>query len=181
MMLPTDLVLHAIVLIAALAFTSLVQLMSVRLSGGKIGVVLSLFVGFVGGLIVLILGEAAVAARAQSAVLDNLAVGLANLVLFVCCWYFYFHFINIGEASLRIRVLREVERIEGRPVEHLLEAYNVRTVVETRVQRLLSDGQLVRQGDLLAPGKPRMILVSKAFALLRLLLLGKAAQPADNT
>lgn len=181
MMTTSDLGLHAIVLVAALACTSIIQLMSVRFSGGKIGVVLSLFIGFAGGLIVLILGEAVVAARAQGTFIDNVGVGLANLVLFVCCWYFYFHFINIGEASLRIRVLREVERIEGRPLEHLLEVYNVRTVVETRVERLLSDEQLVRQGDRLAPGKPRMILVSKAFALLRLLLLGKAANTADNT
>jgi hypothetical protein len=181
MMSPSDLGLHAIVLIAALACTAFIQLMSVRFSGRKIGVVRSLFIGFAGGLFVLVVGEVAVAARAQGAVLDNLGVGLANVAIFVCCWYFYFHFVNIGEASLRIRVLREVERFEGKPLSQLLEVYNVRVLVETRVQRLLSDGQLVRSGDRLVPGKPRMILVSKAFSFLRLLLLGKAAKPVDNT
>jgi hypothetical protein len=167
-------------LVAALAFTAVVQLVSVRVGGGRIGVIFSLFIGFAAGLGLLLLGEVAIWAREQGSLVDNIAVGAANAVLFVCCWYFYFHFINIGEASLRIRVLREVSLVEGGRVQNLLEVYNVRTVVETRVERLLSDGQLVRQGDRLVPGKPRMILVSKAFALLRLLLLGRAAKGAGN-
>jgi hypothetical protein len=167
---------HLYVLVVALLCTALVQLLSVRLCAGKIGVVGSLFLGFAAGLVVLLAGEVLVCFRGLGLLADGIALGLANFVLFVCCWYFYFHFINIGEASLRIRVLREAARVSGRPLEDLLAVYNVRTVVETRMLRLVQDGQLVVSGDRYCAGKPRMVLVAKAFAALRWLLLGEVSR-----
>lgn len=175
-----DLGWHAGLLAGSLVITALVQLASVRLSGARIGVVLSLFVGFAAGIAALTIGEVVLCARGNGSLADNIALGLANAVLFVCCWYFYFHFINIGEASLRIRVLREVARHSGKPLDHLLGVYNVQTVVETRVERLVGGGQLLREGGRLFPGKPRLIVVSKAFAFLRLLLLGRAANKGNQ-
>ena len=171
---------HLSVLVVALLGTALVQLLSVRLSGGRIGVVASLFLGFAAGLLVLLAGEVLVCVRAPGLLPDGIALAIANFVLFVCCWYFYFHFINIGEASLRIRVLREAARISGRPLEDLLAVYNVRTVVETRMQRLVQDGQLVMRGERYHAGKPRMVLVAKAFAALRWLLLGEVSREAKS-
>lgn len=168
-----QLLLHAGALAGALLFTAFVQLLSVRVSSGRIGVVASLFIGFAAGLAALVAGEAVIAWRGPGEFADNLALACANFVLFVCCWYFYFHFINIGEASLRIRVLREAERFSGQPVESLLEVYNVRTVVGTRMKRLVEDGQLVVVEDRFQAGKPRMVMVAKAFSLLRWLLLGQ--------
>lgn len=169
---------HLGVLVTALFCTGIVQLLSVRMSGGRLGVVVSLFLGFLVGLAVLVLGQGLALFRAGGALADNLALGLANGVLFVSLWYFYFHFINIGEASLRIRVLREATRFSGRPMADLLAVYNVRTVVSTRLERLLQDGQLVilKEGRFGA-GKPRMVLVAKIFSFLRWLLLGRTAQP----
>ncbi len=170
---------HLSVLVLALLCTALVQLLSVRFSGGRIGVVLSLFLGFAAGLLLLLAGEVFVCLRGPGLLLDGFGLAAANFVLFVCCWYFYFHFINIGEASLRIRVLREAARFSGRPVEDLLAAYNVRTVVETRMQRLVQDGQLVLSDERYIAGKPRMVLVAKAFAVLRWLLLGKVSRKEE--
>ena len=165
---------HLGALSVALLCTGMVQLLIVRASHGKIGVVSSLFIGFAAGLLVLLAGEILCGLRWPDQPADNIALAIANFVLFVCCWYFYFHFINIGEASLRIRVLREAERFSGQPVETLLEVYNVRTVVGTRMKRLVEDGQLVVVGERFQAGKPRMVVVAKAFSLLRWLLLGQA-------
>ena len=177
-----QLALHFGVLVTALLCTGIVQLLSVRLSGGRVGVVASLFVGFVAGLAFLVLGEGFAVFRAGGTLADNLALGLANGVLFVCLWYFYFHFINIGEASLRIRVLREAARFSGRPIDDLLAVYNVRTVVGTRMERLVQDGQLVIIGEnRFGAGKPRMVVVAKAFSFLRWLLLGQAAISASES
>gem|GEM_PF-1778625 len=176
MMSNAQLGIHLGVLVTALLCTGIAQLLSVRLSGGRVGVVASLFLGFMVGVAILGLGEGFAVFRAGGALADNLALGLANFVLFVCLWYFYFHFINIGEASLRIRVLREAARFSGRPLADLLAVYNVRTVVGTRMERLVQDGQLVIVGeDRFAAGKPRMVLVAKAFSFLRWLLLGQTA------
>jgi len=175
-MIPTaQLAAHFFALVAALLCTGLVQLLSVRLSGGRVGVVASLFLGFIAGLAVLAVGELIVTLRGPGEIRDSIGLAMANGVLFVCLWYFYFHFINIGEASLRIRVLREAARCSGQPLDALLAVYNVRTVVATRMERLVQDGQLIVEGDRFRPGKPRMVLVAKAFSFLRWLLLGQAA------
>jgi len=170
---------HLTALVVALLCTALVQLLSVRLSGGRIGVVASLFLGFAAGLLILLAGEVLVCSQGPGPLADGVAVAVANFVLFVCCWYFYFHFINIGEASLRIRLLREMARVSGGCVEDVLAVYNVRTVVETRMQRLVDDGQLVLVGERYRPGKARMVFVAKAFSVLRWLLLGKVSRDAS--
>ncbi len=177
----SQLAVHFGVLAAALLSTGLAQLLSVRLSGGKIGVVASLFLGFAVGLLVLFVGECFAVLRGPGTASDSIGLGLANGVLFVCLWYFYFHFINIGEASLRIRVLREAARFSGQPLQELLAVYNVRTVVATRMERLVQDGQLVVEGDRFRAGKPRMVLVAKAFSFLRWLLLGQAANSSRKS
>lgn len=171
---------HFFVLAIALLGTGMVQLLSVRLSGGKIGVVLSLFLGFVAGAGLLAVGELMVTLRGPGLISDSLGLAAANGVLFVCLWYFYFHFINIGEASLRIRVLREAERCSGQPLDALLAVYNVRTVVTARMERLVRDGQLILEGERFRPGKSRMVIVAKAFSFLRWLLLGQAANRSEQ-
>lgn len=168
---------HALVLVVALLVTAFVQIGSVRLSRGALGVVSSLFVGFAAGLMVVVGGEMLLAYRGAGALQDNIALGVANIVLFVCCWYFYFHYINIGEASLRIRILREVAASSGCLPESLLAAYNTRVVVQARMERLVADGQLLHSAGRYHAGKPRMVLVAKAFAALRWLLLGKVSSP----
>ena len=177
----SQLAVHLGVLLAALVCTGLVQLLSVRLSRGRLGVVASLFVGFAAGLVILATGELLALLRGPGTLADSLGLAAANGILFVCLWYFYFHFINIGEASLRIRVLREAERMSGRPLDDLLAVYNVRTVVAARMERLVHDGQLVVHGGRFRAGKPRMVVVAKAFSFLRWLLLGQTANSPSRT
>lgn len=164
---------HGISLGLSVLAMVIVQLFSVRIGSGRFGVISSLFLGLAIGLAVLLVGEVMCLQQSKGKTLDDLGLTISNLILFLCGWYFYFHFINIGEASLRIRVLREASRFPGQPVERLLAVYNVRTIVETRMARLVQDGQLVVQGDVFLPGKPRMVVVAKIFSLIRWLLLGR--------
>jgi hypothetical protein len=166
---------HALLLVAALLVTGAVQIVSVRFSRGSVGVVASLFVGFAAGALVGMVGELYLLIWGQGRAADNLCLGLSNAVVFVCCWYFYFHYVNIGEASLRIRILREVGAVGGCAPEQLLAVYNSRIVVETRMKRLVTDGQLLVSDGRYYAGKPRMVLVAKAFSALRWLLLGRAS------
>ncbi|MEI7863807.1 MAG: hypothetical protein WCI38_00445 [Chthoniobacterales bacterium] len=166
---------HALLLLAALFVTSAVQIGSVRFSRGSIGVVASLFLGFAAGVLVLLAGEIPFALWGSGGQADNICLGVSNAVLFVCSWYFYFHFINIGEASLRIRILREVAAAEGCQPDQLLAAYNSRVVLEARIERLVTDGQLLHREGRYHAGRPRMVLVAKVFAALRWLLLGEVS------
>lgn len=167
---------HAAVLIGALLITAMTQLTAVRFLGGRIGVVMSLFIGFAGGLAALIVGETILFLRSEVACSDCSGLALANAVLFICCWYFYFHFINIGEASLRIRVLREAAtRTGGITMRELLSVYNVTTVIETRASRLVADGQLIIKDGFFYAGQPRMVVVARAFSFARWVLLGPEA------
>jgi uncharacterized membrane protein len=160
------------VLFVALLATASFQILGVRLAGMQ--VVDSLLAAFVPGVLVLAAAEGWLLLRGSESWNETLALAAANAILFVCGWYFYFHFINIGEASLRIRVLREAAVRPGCSLEDLLLAYNVGTVVGTRLDRLVADGQLRRVGDRYHAGKPRMVVVAKAFRILRWLLLGNA-------
>jgi len=166
---------HAIVLAFALLVTGIIQIGCVRFSRSTIGVVSSLFVGFVLGFIGLLSGEFFLASSGTGGLVDSICLGISNAVLFVCSWYFYFHYINIGEASLRIRILREIDAVEGCTPQQLFCVYNTRVIVETRMKRLVADGQLIhRQGRYYA-GKARMVLVAKVFTALRWVLLGRAS------
>jgi hypothetical protein len=169
----TQLSQHALILVFSLLVTGIVQIGIVRFSCCLIGVVFSLFVALALGLIVLVSGEIFLAVWGMGALTDNVCLSMSNTALFICFWYFYFHYINIGEASLRIRILREVASADGCLPEQLLYAYNTRVVVEARMQRLLANGQLLCIHGRYYAGKRRMILVAKAFTVLRWLLLGK--------
>jgi hypothetical protein len=66
-----------------------------------------------------------------------------NLILFLAANYCYLHYLNIGEASLRIRLLKEIEKSPGGlSREKIEELYSARTIVDARLRRLSENGQI---------------------------------------
>ena len=86
---------------------------------------------------------------------------------------YVFGFFCLGETARRIRLLVELDRAgeRGMTLEEVLTVYNGRMIVEARLQRLLSGGQIMRQGDRYLIRRRLMLLVAKAFVVMKLVLL----------
>lgn len=164
---------HMAVLVAALSINFLSQIGMVRATSGQMSIVNSLFCGYACGLISLAicwLGSA----TAETASSDLWAMLVVDAALYTVASYCWFHYVNIGEASVRIRVLREIADA-ARPLSRreILDHYSAATIIDSRLQRLVRSGQLVESAGRFRLGKPRMILVARVFDCLKFIVLGK--------
>lgn len=141
-------------------------------------IVLSMMIGFFIGFVVLCGAHLfllhALASYDPLTFLVSLA---ANWIAFASAFYCYFNYINIGEASLRIRVLAELNmHPEGLPFAQILKNYDNQAIIEARLSRLVSNGQLRLAAKKLFPGaKRRLIYIANFFEFLRYLILRKRA------
>lgn len=137
------------------------------------GLLKSLFSGFAVGLLSLLFVQL-FAAFLNIAFLPNLMV---NVVIYSSLGYCYFHFINLGETARRIRILRELyDSNGGLTLEEILKRYNAKRMVELRLQRLLSNGQVILKDGILFTGKPVLLLISKIILLMKFIILGQKSE-----
>lgn len=164
---------HMAVLIAALAINCLSQIGMIRATGGRMSIVKSLLSGYAFGLIGLALCWSS-SVTADSGRRDLWAMLVVDAMLYTVASYCWFHYVNIGDASVRIRVLRELADAE-RPLsrQEILDRYSAATIIDSRLQRLVASGQLVESDGRYRLGKPRMIMVARFFDFLKFVVLGK--------
>jgi len=134
--------------------------------------------GFVPGLVVMA-GRSAWALRDMGAdPADVAGYGLLNGLTYAALGWGYFHFVNMGIASLRIRMLRELEDAGGRlDRDHLLTGYNTSAVVELRINRLTGGGHFVVRDGRYFRGRLKFLYAARCFDLLRRFLFGPAYRP----
>jgi hypothetical protein len=98
----------------------------------------------------------------------------SNSLLFFGLWYGYFHFVNIGESSLRLRILAEINGKAGghERVANLYKLYNADEIVRTRIERMKADGQIILKDGRYFLGKRRFILVIHLFEILKSIVMG---------
>jgi len=100
-----------------------------------------------------------------------------NIIIYSSLGYCYFHFINLGETARRIRILRELyESNGGLTLDKILKRYNAEAMVELRLQRLISSGQIILKDGRLHVGKPVLSFISKIIILMKLILLGRKSE-----
>jgi len=96
-----------------------------------------------------------------------------SLLCYFPLWYCFLHFVNIGEASLRIRILDEIAQTPLSESDLLLR-YNPETIITKRLERLLRTGDLREEGGIFRLYRSRLAAAGKVIHLVRLLLLGRA-------
>ncbi|KAF0144469.1 MAG: Uncharacterized protein FD156_1773 [Nitrospirae bacterium] len=102
---------------------------------------------------------------------------IVNSLTYLALSYCYAHFINLGEGARRIRIIRELYKSEtGLTMGELLKIYNGRQMVENRINRLMSGGQIILRDNRYFIGKPHMLLISRIILLMKMLLLGKRSE-----
>ncbi len=99
---------------------------------------------------------------------------ISHLPLYCGLWYGYFHFINIGEASIRLRILDILKKNEGRPVsrEKIYSLYNAEEIIRLRLERMTLSGQINLINGRYYLGRRRLILVIGIFQLIQRVVMG---------
>lgn len=137
----------------------------------------SLFTGFLAGGLGAAAMDVVLWHSTGAPFVELLSMLLVNICIYTCLGYCYFHFINLGETARRIRIVREIhDALEGLTMEEILSRYNARTIVDKRLQRLLSKGQIVEKDGRYFAGKPAMLVMSRIIIAMKLILLGKKSE-----
>lgn len=137
----------------------------------------SLILGFLGGFLCLLILEFYIFSILKSLLIDFYLVFVANVITYSALGYCYFHFINWGETSRRIRILRELyESDNGLTFAEILERYNAKEIIQVRFLRLLANGQIIIKDGSLFIGKKTVLLIAKIVVFLKLLILGKKSE-----
>lgn len=106
--------------------------------------------------------------------MEQLCVCIITYAILSFC---YFHFVNLGETARRIRILRELyDSEDGLSMEEILNRYNANNIIDKRISRLLSNGQIILKEDRYFPGNSTVLLMNKAMILMKLIILGKRSE-----
>lgn len=131
--------------IVGLAANASVQIVVCRLCGGK-RLLRSVVLGFLTGITVAAAWAGLLAGRMDCSATDICIQAMIASLTTAMLGYCYSHFINLGETARRVRILYEFVEAQ-RPLSkaEILERYNAREMVEKRLERLLSTGQVIER------------------------------------
>jgi len=160
--------------VAGMAANLLVHLVSYRMTGRYVR---SAIAGFGAGSIVIAAGEVLRFAAHPVGWLDGVVLLAGDFTIFGCAAFLFFNFINAGESSIRIRILRELRTGEGPLTEAaLLKAYNDRIILDTRLGRMVSNGQIECIDGRYRLVAHTLLRPAKLFRFLKWLLLSRTSE-----
>jgi hypothetical protein len=103
---------------------------------------------------------------------------LLNSVSFSALAYCYFTVVNLTATSLRVRIIRRLQRASPRALStaEILSDYNVAAITEGRIARFKHWGQILeKDGRLFICGTPAFLHLANFVAGARKLVFGTAA------
>ena len=157
--------------ILALAVMVVVQATVLRARGGE-QFFASVMAGFLAGLVVAIAMQVALLWVFPRNFDRWVLAVVANPAIYVMLAYCFFNFINLGHASIRIRIFKEC-RDRGGFITHeeLRAVYDDDRIRDVRLQRLLEGGDIVREKGRWKLVNPRLVPVATlVFALKQFVL-----------
>ncbi len=168
--------LHLTAPILGLFVNTLVQILAYRLIE-SVGLLKSVVLGFVIGFATVMACGLAWYQAAAPDIMTLMGQSTLNLLTYVALGYGYFHFINLGETARRIRILRELQESKnGLTLEGILERYNAFSIINVRLQRMISKKQIVLQEGRYYIGKPVMLYMAKTLIFLKWILLRRRSE-----
>lgn len=140
----------------------------------RCGLLTSIVLGCLGGFLCLSVLEVHVYFASAD---HSLPATLTNVVIYFALCYCYFHFVNLGETARRIRMLRELyDSYEGLTIGEILERYNAKEIVDKRLQRLVSNRQVIYRDGRYTIGNPLMLFIARAIVIVKMALLGRRSE-----
>jgi hypothetical protein len=158
-------------LLAAFALMVIAHIVLLRLMGMRL--VKSLFLSAVIGLIILV--GLHLSTHGGLNISETASPGLIlNCLIFTVMSYLYFQLLNIGEASLRLRILHELQiHSEGLTENQIVQRYDAQAIVRARLGRLVESGQVTLRKDRYYLGRKRLIYFAKVLYFLKRIYLGR--------
>jgi hypothetical protein len=147
------------------------QFVSTRLM--RLRLLSSIFVAFiVGGIVCFITLAIALFIHAQP-LLDKLALSASVLLVYGAAGFVSFAVINLGETSLRIRMMRLIlENPDGLTAAEILTRYNDALILSVRLRRMVDNRQVTVSGEALYPRPSALILAVGGIWFLQWLTYG---------
>jgi len=137
----------------------------------------SVFSGFVCGLMAVLVIEIASLILNRPEGMEFLGQLSMVMVTYFALGYCYFHFINLGETARRIRILRELQESKnGLTLEGILKRYNALAIINVRLQRMISNKQIVLQAGRYYIGSPLMLYMAKTLIFFKWVLLRRRSE-----
>ena len=169
---PRALIQHILALTISLALNATVQLTSRRLLGARISVFRSALLGFFFGALTLVILRAALHFTDESSIADPVML-LGDFLIYVGAGYCWLHYVNIGEASVRLRLAYEILDAEplGLTPEELAQRYGIRQIIDLRLSRLVAADELIPREGRYYLARPKMLVVARVFACMRRIVL----------
>ena len=162
--------------LAGLAFNVLCQILSLQL-GKRIRLFQSIMLGFAAGFLLVCILELTLFFYSSADWLDFLAYWVCNMITYGCLGYGYFAYINLGESSLRIRIIDALLHApDGLTEETLIKRFNDRELLAMRIRRLLDHGEIQMRDGKYVLGKSKLVPIAKIVFLLKWLILGKRSE-----
>ncbi len=127
----------------------------------------NIFYGFAIGLILMMIGIISI--TITNCTLRSFADSIAALFFYFTLAYCYYHFVNIGEASIRLRIFSELLQKRHLTPEELI-CYQEKELPSRRIERLLSHGDIFFQNGFYAIGNQRYVIASKILQLAKHIL-----------
>lgn len=135
----------------------------------------SVFLGFSIGLMCMLVLEFYIFFYMAMSNVNFAAILIANIIIYFSLGYCYFNFINLGETARRIRLVRELyDSEDGLTMEEILERYNSKEIIDKRINRLITNKQILYKNGRYFIGKPMVLFIAKLMVMMKLFLLGKS-------
>jgi hypothetical protein len=139
-----------------------------------LSLVKSVFFGYGIGLVCLLSVELFFLLKEVNEFPETLAVVATNFVIYSVFGYWYFIFITLLETAIRTRLLIELDKSkEGLSESEILAKYNVREIIEIRINRLVRNKQIINNGGKYYPGKSSLLLFGKFSDVMHRLVPGE--------
>lgn len=156
-------------LIVACSANIALQIVSMRLFPSR-GIFQAMLAGFTMGLVLLLAGQSAFGRRL------TLGSQLANLAIYFCFAYSYFHFNNMMETARRVRIAIEFyEARDGLTRNELFSRYGAGEIIDRRLARLMGSGQIHQVGSRYVLGNPSVLAMARIVRVLKRVVRGRAA------
>lgn len=105
------------------------------------------------------------------------ALVLVDGPIYACLAYGYANFVNLGHASVRIRIYRELlDSPEGIQVSELRAKYDEAGMLSTRLKRMLHAEDLELVGSVYRLKKSRLLAISIVIFALKKAVLGRYSE-----
>ena len=140
-----------------------------------LGILLSVGVAGVGVVGVALFGPADRLPAAVSP-LELAAVWLLTYVLLAYCYVI--GFFNLGESARRIRLLIDLHQAgrRGLSLEEILSTYNARMIVDVRLHRMITGGQVRQQDGVYYTRARVMLAAARLLVWLKIAYLGSRSE-----